>query len=66
MTHLNGCLSVWCNFVTMNKHIRFSFGTLKTDVLQFIPGTVFPHSGLKDKGTVPDWIDLSLCVCVDE
>lgn len=48
------------------SNIRFSSGTLKTDVLQFIPGSVFLTVDQSIKGNVQRGIVLSVWVCVCE
>lgn len=68
MTHLSGCLSVWCNFVTVQKQHQISLWYTENRCAPIHTRHCFPHNGLKDKGTVPDWIDWSLreCMCMYE
>lgn len=58
MTQLSGCLSL----SQCIRNIRFSFGTLKTDVFQLGPGTVCLETGWRIKGLFRPG-SMSVCEC---
>lgn len=62
VTHSSGCSSGCVTLSQCVSHIRFSIGTLKTDVLQFLPGIVFFF--LCWRKDCWSWIDSSVSVNV--